>query len=63
MSEVSLLAGIEQVKAPGDGVPHRLLAGGEIARPALQDIKPAVEPRQQRVRRKQADARGGQLDR
>ena len=60
--EEPLLVGIEQVIAPGDGVAHRLLARGEIARPALEDVQPAVEPSQQRIWREQTDARGGKLD-
>ena len=52
----------EQVVAPGDRVAHRLLPGGQVARAAGQQRQPPLQPGEQRRRREDLDARGGQLD-
>ena len=49
-----LLAGREQVVAPGDGVAQRLLARGQVAGAAGQQRQAPVQPRQQRRRRQHA---------
>ncbi len=53
----------EQVVAPGDGVAQGAQPRRLVARPAGQQRQPALQPRQQRRRREDGAARGGQLDR
>ena len=54
---------VEQIVAPRDRAPQRLLPVGEIARARLQQAEAALQPRQDRRGRQQLDARRGQLDR
>jgi len=53
----------EQLVAPGNRVPHGLLARGEIARSAAQKRQPDGQPLQQVWQRKQADLHRGQFNR
>ena len=62
-AEQSLLLGRQQAVTPVDRVAQRLLARGEIAGAAGKRQQASFEPREQRGRRQQLDARGGQLDR
>ena len=60
-AEHRLLAGVQQVVAPGDGVPQRLVPGRQVAGATAQERQPALQPPQQGARRQHGDARGGQL--
>ena len=61
-AEQPLLRFVEQVVAPGDRAPQRLLAFGQIARAAGQDLQPALESSQHRRGRQRLDARRRQLE-
>lgn len=62
-TEQALLVGPEQVVAPRDGIAQRPLPVGQVAGPAGQKLKPALEAGDHRFRLKQLDAGGGELDR
>ena len=53
----------EQVLAPGDGRPHRLLPLLQVACPSRQQLEAVGEAGEQRLGRQQLDPRGRQLDR
>src|SRR5207248_1993358 len=61
--EQALPVRIEEVVAPLDRGAERLLALGRFARSAGEQRQPLLEPRQQLIRRQDADAGGGKLDR
>ena len=61
--EERLLVRAEQVVAPVDRRAERLLAGGQVARAAGEEVEALLEPREQRLRREQLRARGRELDR
>ena len=52
----------QEIVAPGDGIPHGLLPGREIAGAVDEDLQPAVQSGEQGVGREHVDAGGGQLD-
>ena len=54
---------VEEVVAPVDGLPQRLLSRREIARPAREESEALVEPLAQHTRRECSDPRSGELDR
>ena len=56
------MAVVEEVVAPGDGAPERLLAFGQVARPGRQQCQLVLQPRAQRVRREELDPGSGKLD-
>jgi len=57
-----LLARVEQVITPGDGVAHGALPRRQVACPAHQQGQALVKARQQRARRQHLDPGGGELD-
>src|SRR5262245_7042178 len=57
--EHHLLSSIEQVVAPGDGVPQGLLALREVPRTAHEEPEPPVQTRQDGVRRQEPDPSRG----
>jgi hypothetical protein len=59
--EERLLARRQKGIAPVDGAPERLLASRQVTPPARQQPEPAAQARQQRLRRQELDARGGQF--
>ena len=61
--EERLLVGAEQVVAPVDRRAERLLAGGQVARAAGEEVEALLEPGEQRLGREQLRTRGGELDR
>ena len=61
--EERLLVGAEQVVAPVDRRAERLLARGQVARAAGEEVEALLEPGEQRLRGEQLGARGGELDR
>ena len=58
-----LLMLLEQVVAPGDRRPQRLLSLGSIPGATREEREPLLQPREQGIRRQDLDARGRQLDR
>ena len=54
---------VEQVVAPGNRAPKRLLAGRQVARARRQDVELVLEAGQDRVRRQELGPRRGELDR
>ena len=61
--EERLLVGAEQVVAPVDRRAERLLARGQVAWAAGEEVEALLEPGEQRLRREQLRAGGGELDR
>ena len=61
-TEQGLLARLEQVVAPGDGVAQRLLAGRQVARATGQQRQALLQPREHRLRRQDSHAGRRQLD-
>src|SRR5215207_424600 len=61
-SEQGLLRRIEEIMAPADRSPQRLLSLGSVPATASQEREAAVETRQDRLRGQQAHARRSQLD-
>jgi hypothetical protein len=61
--EERALSRVEQVEAPVDCSAQRSLPLGKVARAAGQRRQASIEPGEDRVRRKELDPRGGQLDR
>ena len=61
--EERLLVRPEQRVAPVDRRAQRLLARGQVARAAGEQVEALLEPGEQRLRREQLRARGRQLDR
>ena len=61
-AEQPLLRFVEQVVAPGDRAAQRLLAFGQIARAAGEDLQAALQSSQHRRGRQRLDARRRQLD-
>lgn len=62
-AEQRLLRRREQVVTPGEGRAQRALPRRQIERPTGQELQPSLQARQQRVRRRDPDAGGGQLQR
>ena len=60
--EQALLVGLEQLVAPVDRRPQRLLTSRSVGGAADEEGEPLVEPFQDRLRRQEPDARGRQLD-
>ena len=50
-TEEALLLARQEVVAPGDRIPHRPLARGQVPSPARQKGEPVLEPHQERLRR------------
>src|SRR5919201_1140113 len=61
--EQALLGRREELVAPVDRGPQRLLALGQVARAARQQLEPPAQASLERARRQQLDARGCELDR
>src|SRR5829696_7680777 len=61
-SEQGLLRRIEEIMAPADSPPQRLLSLGAVPTTASQEREAAVETRQDRLRGQQSHARRSQLD-
>ncbi len=61
--EQPLLPGVEELVAPFDRGPHRLLAERQVAGAAAEHRQPALEPPEERLRREQVEAGRRQLDR
>ena len=61
-SEEWPLLGLQEVIAPGDGLPQGLVAGRPVPRPTLEEVQPAPEPLQDRVRGEELDPGRRQLD-
>ncbi len=61
--EQALLPGIEELVAPFDRRPQRLLPLGQVAGRAPEQLEPASEPITQRFRREQPQAGRSELDR
>ena len=61
--EQALLAGPQQLVAPVHRRPERLLALGQVARPAAQEAQPVAQAIPQDLGREQAQVRRGELDR
>ena len=57
--EQRLFVFVQQVVAPVDRVAQGLLARRQVARAAGQHLEPVAQSRQQRLGRKELDARGG----
>ena len=62
-AEHALLARRKQVDAPANRLAQRLLARGQVARPAGEQRQPVVQSLAQHARRECAHARGCELDR
>ena len=60
--ERSPLLLVQQVDAPGDRLPERLLPRRQISRAAGEQAEPRFEPLKQRLRRQRPDACRRQLD-
>jgi hypothetical protein len=60
--EEALLAGLEEVVAPLDRRPERLLALGQVAGPAAEELQAVSEAVAESLGREEVQARRGQLD-
>ena len=61
--EKSTLRLVEQVVAPRDGAPERLLAARQVARAAGEHVEARLQTAEQRLRAEELDPRRGELDR
>lgn len=60
--EKHLFGVVQQSVAPLNGRSQGLVADGPIARAACQQFEPIAQPAEERLRRQEFDARGGELN-